>query len=54
MAPELDKRVANGAVERCRIDAHRDGYRDGLNSARGRGHLDKLLACPPRVATDSS
>jgi hypothetical protein len=25
MAPELDERVAHRAVERCRIDAHRDG-----------------------------
>jgi hypothetical protein len=50
MAPELDERVAHGAVERCRIDAHRDGYRDGLNPARWRGHLDKLLARPSKVA----
>jgi len=26
------------------------GYRDGLNPARCRGHLDKLLARPSKVA----
>jgi hypothetical protein len=40
MAPELDERVAHRAVERYRIDAHRDGYRDGRNPARWRGPID--------------
>lgn len=39
-----------GRIEQVLDWAAARGYRDGLNPARWRGHLDKLLARPSRVA----
>jgi hypothetical protein len=39
-----------GRIEQVLDWATARGYRDGLNPARWRGHLDKLLARPSKVA----
>ncbi len=39
-----------GRIEQVLHWATARGYRDGLNPARWRGHLDKLLARPSKVA----